>query len=192
MKCENCSHAEMCKWIDELEGRGCDFCDEKPCELLILKSDIFLHQNDRKKWVEIIEREREKGLIILPPYFTPLLIPNDVEIRIEQEPCETSTDEPMTMVYPTIFCEDAISREAAIDIFGDVHPLDHNTNAYIEKIKELPSVTPSRRKGLWIDREEYDVDRWKCSECGRTEQWRENFCPKCGAVMVKESSDDSN
>ena len=25
MKCKNCCHAEMCKWIDELEGRGCDF-----------------------------------------------------------------------------------------------------------------------------------------------------------------------
>ena len=27
MKCEDCCHAEMCKWIDELEGRGCDFFD---------------------------------------------------------------------------------------------------------------------------------------------------------------------
>lgn len=25
MKCKDCCHAEMCKWIDELEGRGCDF-----------------------------------------------------------------------------------------------------------------------------------------------------------------------
>lgn len=25
MRCEDCCHAEMCKWIDELEGRGCDF-----------------------------------------------------------------------------------------------------------------------------------------------------------------------
>lgn len=30
MKCENCSHAEMCRWIDELEGRGCDFGE--PCD----------------------------------------------------------------------------------------------------------------------------------------------------------------
>lgn len=28
MKCEDCSHAEMCKWIDELEGRGCDFLSQ--------------------------------------------------------------------------------------------------------------------------------------------------------------------
>ena len=25
--CKECIHAEMCKWIDELEGRGCDFFD---------------------------------------------------------------------------------------------------------------------------------------------------------------------
>lgn len=28
MKCEECCHAEMCKWIDELEGRGCDFLSQ--------------------------------------------------------------------------------------------------------------------------------------------------------------------
>lgn len=67
---------------------------EKPCELLILKSDILLHQDDRKKWAESIKQEKEKGLIILPPYFTPLLVPNDIEIRIEQQ------------------SEDVISREA--------------------------------------------------------------------------------
>ena len=29
--CEACIHAEMCKWIDELEGRGCDFFDGEAC-----------------------------------------------------------------------------------------------------------------------------------------------------------------
>ena len=32
MKCEDCCHAEMCKWIDELEGRGCDFLSQEPCD----------------------------------------------------------------------------------------------------------------------------------------------------------------
>ena len=36
---------------------------------------------------------------------------------LEQEPITTSTDEPMTMVYPTIFCEDMISINA-VDRFG--------------------------------------------------------------------------
>lgn len=37
--------------------------------------------------------------------------------------------------------------------------------------------------GRWIDREVYDADRWECSECGRTEPYKENFCPNCGARM---------
>lgn len=39
--------------------------------------------------------------------------------------------------------------------------------------------------GHWIDREVYDADRWECSECGRTEQYKENYCPDCGAIMVE-------
>jgi len=47
-----------------------------------------------------------------------------------------------------------------------------------------------RQTGEWIDREVYDADRWKCcrwkcSECGRTELYKENFCPNCGAKMVE-------
>ena len=43
-------------------------------------------------------------------------------------------------------CEDCISREAVLEIFGDIHPLDYNANAYVNKIKALPSVQPTRLK----------------------------------------------
>ena len=38
-------------------------------------------------------------------------------------------------------CEDGdlISRQAVLDIFGDIHPLDYNARAYVAQIKELPS-----------------------------------------------------
>ena len=59
MKCENCSHAEMCKWIDELEGRGCDFG-----EPFIPKSETVTEFADRcrecgkmKKSQDAISRE---------------------------------------------------------------------------------------------------------------------------------------
>jgi len=55
--------------------------------------------------------------------------------EFEQEPTVTSTDEPMTMVYPTIVCDDAISREAVLDLFYDLD------NLY-ERIKALPPVIP--------------------------------------------------
>lgn len=96
-----------------------------------------------------------------------------------------------------ILCEDAISRQDAHNLmrsltrwcvrsedgkFNNVGLLYDDVMFGIDK---LPSVTPSRHKGRWIDREEYDVDRWKCSECGRTEQWQERFCPNCGAEMFE-------
>lgn len=90
MKCEDCCHAEMCKWIDELEGRGCDF----------------------------------------------------------GEPCETSTDESMTMVYPIIFCDDAISREAVLKKqyrIDDSATLSTRDVVNVEDIEDLPPVTPSRQ-----------------------------------------------
>ena len=41
--CKECIHAEMCKWIDELEGRGCDFFDgeQEPCEKSMNKAYEF-------------------------------------------------------------------------------------------------------------------------------------------------------
>ena len=36
--------------------------------------------------------------------------------------------------------DDLISRREALDVFGDVHPLDYNTIGYVNKIKGLPAV----------------------------------------------------
>ena len=41
MKCEECCHAEMCKWIDELEGRGCDFLSQEPRDDAIDREYLF-------------------------------------------------------------------------------------------------------------------------------------------------------
>ena len=138
MKCEDCCHAEMCKWIDELEGRGCDFLSQEPCELLIIKSDILLHQEDRKKWIESIKREKENGVIILPPYFEPLLVPANIEINIEQEPCD-----------------DAISREAVLSKIQRYNETEGGFSL-INSIKELPPVTQKSGKCKNCKYFEYD------------------------------------
>ena len=80
---------------NEYNGIGCDECivnnaEQEPCQLLIIKSDILLHQDERRKWMESIKREKENGVIILPPYFEPLLVPNDIEISIEEEPTDAT------------------------------------------------------------------------------------------------------
>ena len=73
----------------------------------------------------------------------------------EQKPCETSTDEPMTMVYPTIFCDDTISRESIhrklASIMND-HPLEgyEDEQLLLLAVEDEPPVQPSR-KGHWID-----------------------------------------
>ena len=36
--------------------------------------------------------------------------------------------------------DDLISRKAALESLGEPHPLDYNANAYVQKIKDLPSV----------------------------------------------------
>lgn len=53
MKCENCSHAEMCKWINELEGRGCDFGE--PCEDAISREAVYSILNEYHIGEEEIE-----------------------------------------------------------------------------------------------------------------------------------------
>lgn len=126
---------------------------------------------------------------------------------LEQEPCETSTDEPMTMVYPTIFCEDAISKNNVITTICQYGTTKERAGQYmitasemkqdlVDLIDSLPSVQPSRpcnsckhwedrctwlpsRKGHWISNNGYI---W-CSECNFRNSKRPNFCENCGADM---------
>lgn len=149
--------------------------EQEPYELLIIKSDILLHQEDRKKWIESIKREKENGVIILPPYFTSLLVPNDVEIRIEQP------------------CDDAISREAvdkyiARLLSGYLYDGERERlEIFSAYLRELPSVT--QKSGKWIERDKRVYyaywERYKCSKCGHYGDNDYKFCPNCGAKMVE-------
>ena len=85
-------------------------------------------------------------------------------------------------------CGDVISRDMALEKMADYVASGYADSAedfeeYSRIICQLPSVT--QKSGKWIDREVYDADRWKCSACGRTEPYREDYCPNCGAKMVE-------
>ena len=71
-------------------------------------------------------------------------------------------------------CEDAVSREAAID--AALSAFSRGLLASPD-IRKLPSVTPERKNGKWIE------DR--CSECGCYVYHGDvrNFCPMCGLDM---------
>ena len=112
----------------------------------------------------------ESGVIILPPYFEPLLVPADIEINTEQEPCD-----------------DAISRKEALNCINDTWGDYFILNELFERIDKLPSVT--QKSGKW-DRS------CTCSVCG---QWRileseknggkYKYCPNCGARMESEDKE---
>ena len=93
-----------------------------------------------------------------------------------------------------------ISREAAIEAITPTVRSIMEGNSFkgfivIEKLRELPSAQPERKKGRWIEENPQnspDCRLIKCSECGDTyivnmsidyADWIEgrNFCRRCGA-----------
>ena len=73
---------------------------------------------------------------------------------VEQEPTvTTNNNEPMTIIYPTIVCDDAISREAVLTIAG-THTL--TVDETVKAIKNLPSVTQKSGKCKNCKYFEYD------------------------------------
>lgn len=86
---------------------------------------------------------------------------------------------------------DLISRQAAIEAIGEVHPLDYNGQAILTRLKELPTIDPVKH-GKWVKREGSDwewAQEYNCSECRKyrlvvtPKEWEWNYCPNCGAKM---------
>lgn len=96
-------------------------------------------------------------------------------------------------------CEDAISRQAALESIKNLYPdmpivnIFNAKRKWLEKyapyfecenaIEQLPSVTSQQKMGRW---KPYDGSWYECSECGAIREavgYFENFCPNCGAKM---------
>ena len=83
---------------------------------------------------------------------------------------------------------DLISRQDVLDAVNDC-------GICIQRILDIPSADPERKKGKWEVQPSTGEDRpfiwWKCSECGHvifseTERDRREFhafCGRCGAEM---------
>lgn len=90
-------------------------------------------------------------------------------------------------------CEDCISREEAIRFAeqGQIQGYEWQ----FKKLCNLPSVTPTRPHGEWIDigmwlegrkygKEHGEmIDAYSCDYCGYSQYHKTNFCPYCGADM---------
>lgn len=100
-------------------------------------------------------------------------------------------------------CEDCISRQEAIlqvQRYGvgcfdaEEFSPEQCERFVIQKLNELPSVTPKEKTGRWINKTliykgetegERDCYAGTCSACGGVQEcW--NYCGGCGARMVSE------
>jgi hypothetical protein len=90
-------------------------------------------------------------------------------------------------------CEDAISRQTAIDAIWDGINMDIYTGEVKECLEALPSVTPKQKTGKWIEHDTGHSIYYDCSLCGCAAPCTEtadkilwklsNYCPDCGAKM---------
>ena len=76
--------------------------------------------------------------------------------------------------------KDCVSRESVLMELGKyLCGVSFDEKGIDEVIKELPSVTPTRPHGKWIDNHN---GTFECDRCG-CKHSRSNYCPNCGADM---------
>lgn len=52
-------------------------------DILVVKVNAFLRGKDMDELTKYIHKSMETGLVILPPYCDAQIVPNNIEIRIE-------------------------------------------------------------------------------------------------------------
>ena len=112
----------------------------------------------------------------LPPTVYYDLLADLQEAEEEQEP--SSSEKPNKSEIPTS-SDDCISRQAVLDLINADWKYE---NLEIE-INNLPSVTPVRLKGHWIE-EFNDIEgevRFTCSNCKKYQLFGTDFCYNCGS-----------
>ena len=108
---------------------------------------------------------------------------------LEAEPCEDlerEYEKSKALFHKVVAEDDCISREAALNLFNKSDVCRWETAWIRRKIEKLPSVTPTRPKGKWIDtenKEEWYAYEKKCSICGNLTLDYGNYCSSCGAEM---------
>lgn len=113
--------------------------------------------------------------------------------------CKAINELPSVNLQP---CEDAISRQAVIDMISDAQILSDESGEYCGyctediDIESIPPVNPTNT-GQWIDHPEIETSTpkylmfYECSECGdrqcfcKSDIHKKRFCSNCGCRMVE-------
>ena len=87
-------------------------------------------------------------------------------------------------------CEDCISREMAMKECYTIHD-DYGERfdvVQLETLEGLPSVTPARAEGKWIEHKNaeeapsgYLISNYECSKCHDWVDSDFDYCPNCGS-----------
>lgn len=74
---------------------------------------------------------------------------------------------------------------------GPLSIVEYYIGKLIEKINEMPSAEPERKKGKWLmNGERYGHMYWRCSLCGEEVDYiGANFCSNCGSYNGGEQSE---
>jgi hypothetical protein len=108
-------------------------------------------------------------------------------------------------------CDDAVSRRG---LLSDLKELTAAWGKYpvmaeqikgvetaIRYVETIPSVTPERKKGKWIEEDDgWDGVFWRCSECnepfylvdGTPVDNEYHYCPNCGTDMRGDQDANAN
>lgn len=54
-------------------------------DILVVKVNAFLHRKDMDELAKYIHKSMETGLVILPPYCDAQIVPDNVEVHIENQ-----------------------------------------------------------------------------------------------------------
>ena len=112
------------------------------------------------------------------PSVTPSI--NADAIHREREQAYLRGYEDASKKYRQEPCDDAISRQAALDCFTATKLKKFDFILYArEEIKKLPPVILQQKSGKWEDLHRC----WVCSECGQETHIEHKYCPNCGADM---------
>ena len=116
---------------------------------------------------------------------------------------ESSSENPNNSITKNDLEVECIDRQATLDaiikrlgIKNESYLLPAEKTIY-QQIKDMPSVTPIRPKGHWIDTNNLDVKYkaiYMCSNCRscytEMKPINMNFCPNCGADMREVRKND--